>query len=145
MKMKSAGLAAGAALDYMVSKASNPPGQCGLGWWERDEEGFLFDPLNERRYSPSTDYIDLEDILSNLIRRGLRIRCRTCRYATDEPEVQVDVNGHYTACGPDILTAVCRSYVISRLGAEVDVPDEFLAHQDKNLARSRFTMWQEGP
>ena len=56
MTMKTSELT-GAALDWAVSKADNPPGQeGGMDWWERDSEGYLFDPLNECRYSPSTNW-----------------------------------------------------------------------------------------
>jgi len=107
--------ATGAALDYLVSKASNPPGQCGLGWWERDDEGFLFDPLNECRYSPSTDWEQGSSLIEwvDMIQRvdGISI-------VVKEGNIKV------MSSGPTALIAAARCYVTANLGEEVEIPDE---------------------
>jgi hypothetical protein len=111
--------ATGVTLDYLVSKASNPPGQCGWGWWERDDEGFLFDPLNECRYSPSTDWnqghfllewvdtFERENGVSTAHKKG--------------PDGQ-----QYKGVGPSALIAVCRCFVASKLGEKVEIPNDLL-------------------
>ena len=112
----------GAALDFAVSKADNPPGQDGWGWWERDEQGFLFDPLNECRYSPSTDWAQGGPIIERE-RISLAILGDTCYCGIRHPD---PMTCDYTGTGPTPLIAAMRCFVASRLGDEVDVPQELL-------------------
>ena len=110
----------GTALDLAVSRADNLPGRYGWGWFERDAKGYLFDPLNECRYSPSTDWaqggpiIEREAIDICLVADG-RWRARS-RYDLSQPtHIQV---------GPTPLIAAMRCYVVSKLGDEIKIPEE---------------------
>lgn len=110
----------GAALDFAVSKADNPPGQDGWGWWERDEQGFLFDPLNECRYSPSTDWAQGGPIIDRLHIRTEWSALWSCWLAHDLRCAGLAFPGATR------LIAAMRCFVASRLGDEVDVPEELL-------------------
>lgn len=145
MKVKTAELT-GAALDLAVSRASNPKGRDGCGGFERDAEGFLFDPLNECRYSPSTDWAQGGPIIE---RESITIICAEvfdsdCKglwrklWAAEQggqhspyecyedqhyaPRYEIDAS---SCCyGPTPLIAAMRCYVASKLGAEIEIPDE---------------------
>lgn len=125
----------GAALDFAVSKADNPPGQDGWGWWERDEQGFLFDPLNECRYSPSTDWaqggpiieremIDLRKVYSSGRPSTNPYDCWKAEIVFRDEKL---VAGDFFAHGPTPLIAAMRCFVTKALGDEVDVPEELLS------------------
>ena len=122
MKIKTADLT-GPALDFAVSKADNPPGQDGWGWWDRDEQGFLFDPLNECRYSPSTDWaqggpiIERDGMHVDCLRQGKKPIWEAWPYASGTKHIQQ---------GPTPLIAAMRCFVASKLGDEVDVPEELV-------------------
>lgn len=117
MKVKTSELT-GAALDWAVSKASNPPGKDGWGWFERDDAGYLFDPLNECRYSPSTDWaqggpiIELEGISVMRVYKDLPLPW--CAERGEE---------NFTNAITPLLAAM-RCYVASKLGDDIDVPEE---------------------
>lgn len=106
----------GVALDLLVSRAGNLPGRDGWGWFERDGEGFLSDPLNERRYSPSTIWAQGGPIIE---REELSISCEPDgKWHSESPS-----GWQY---GPTALIAAMRCFVASKLGDEVDVPEELL-------------------
>jgi hypothetical protein len=107
----------GAALDWAVSKADNPPGKEGsMAWWERDAKGYLFDPLNECTYSPSTDWLIGGSIVE---REGIELRGKA-------PNCYASYPHHPTYHGPTTLVAAMRCFVTSKLGDEVEVPDELV-------------------
>jgi hypothetical protein len=116
----------GTALDWAVSKADNPPGKEGsMEWWERDSEMYLFDPLNERRYSPSTDWLQGGPIIE---RERIEIKRGNPLYF---PKDTVEIDNYYELLwladkhyGPTPLIAAMRAYVASKLGNEVEIPEE---------------------
>jgi hypothetical protein len=117
--------ATGPVLDYLVSKAANPPGQCAWhGWWQ-DEEGFLFDPLNECRYSPSTDWAQGGPIIERE-RIDLQAKINSGSDYDEWLAVKGVGSKQRRRYGPTPLIAAMRCYVVSKLGDEVEVPDELL-------------------
>lgn len=131
MKIKTCELT-GIALDLAVSRASNPEGNDGWGWFEVDAEGFLFDPLNECRYSPSTLWeqggplIELEKYTITLSDNDLYIGWVA---ATQLPSAYINVEGAYTddvMSGATPLEAAMRLLVVRNLGPEVEIPDALL-------------------
>lgn len=116
-------------LDFLVSKANNPPGkEGGMDWWERDGNGLLFDPLNECTYSPSTDW----SLGGQIIERE-RIELRD--KGGDQWIADDNLNTRHV--GPTPLIAAMRCYAAARLGEMVDVPDELLwskegSHQERS-------------
>lgn len=113
--------ASGVVLDYLVSKSDNPPGRCGWGWFERDAQGFLFDPLNEVRYSPSTDWAQGGSIFSeakisaSVDDSGVWLAWCQYNYADEKRFMQ---SGHTE------LVAKARCYVAMSLGLAVEVPED---------------------
>ena len=104
-------------LDYLVSKADTPPGRDGWGWFKRDAQGFLFDPLNECRYSPSTDWNQGGPIIE-------RERIQLLPSITSETWNAVCPyhNNCIQVTGPTPLIAAMRCYVTYKLGDEVEIP-----------------------
>ena len=117
MKIKVAE-ATDAVLDLLVSRSDNPDGRDGWGWFERDEEGFLFDPLNECRYSPSTDWSQGGPIIE---REGIGFYKANSTKWWAHP-----YGGEYNAEGTTSLIAAMRCYVSSKLGDVVDIPEELM-------------------
>lgn len=138
----------GPALDLAVSRASNPEGRDGWGWFERDAEGFLFDPLNECRYSPSTDWAQGGPIIE---REGITVVCAEGDYSSElrgyETYWVADIGkqcansvygpqgDNWGTCfqiddgctsGATPLIAAMRCYVTSKLGEFVDIPEELV-------------------
>lgn len=124
MKIKTSELT-GTALDWAVQWAHNPTGPTGAGWYERDANNKLFDPLNEYTISPSTDWAQGGPI----IERG-HIHTWTDRkdaaYAGHPDSYWVaemtELGGIWW--GPTPLIAAMRCYVANRLGDEIDIPKE---------------------
>jgi hypothetical protein len=110
----------GPALDWAVSRAESLPGPDGWGWFDRDASGFLFDPLNECRYSPSTIWaqggpiIEREALDLSLVTDG-NWRARH-RFDLSQPT--------HIQHGPTPLIAAMRCYVQSKLGDTIDLPKE---------------------
>ena len=154
MKIKTSELT-GPALDWAVAKAEgrglqrNPVGaQGGHGWWIWEETpsgrgGILIDksvymeigphtqPKTRNsgdRYSPSTDWAQGGPILGreltsvNLVseENEQKWSARKAKYLPEEGAKVLE------QCGPTPLIAICRCYVASKLGDEVDVPEELL-------------------
>lgn len=105
-----------AALDLMVSRAGADGGNDGWGWFEQDSEGFLFDPLNECRYSPSTIWEQGGPIIE---------RERICTYFNSD-NVWTALIGNKEFNGPTPLIAAMRCFVASKLGDVVDIPVSLL-------------------
>lgn len=124
MKIKTSELT-GTALDWAVQWAHNPTGPTGAGWYERDANNKLFDPLNEYTISPSTDWAQGGPI----IERG-HIHTWTDRkdaaYAGHPDSYWVaemtEIGGIWW--GPTPLIAAMRCYVANKLGDEIDIPKE---------------------
>ena len=113
----------GAALDWAVCVAA--------GWTPTvrskvECQNELTTPvfLGDQEQCPSTNWAQGGPIIKNLSRRGLRITGTKCRYASDAPTFTVSLEGYYKSYGPTPLIAAMRCYVASKLGDEVEVPDE---------------------
>ena len=125
MKIKTQDLT-GPALDWAVAKAEGYD----PGWLVRQ----LSNPNPETRAIPgfSTDWAQGGPIIE---REGLRVeRWRnTDAWVAQYSETVLASNGafrgYFRMSGPTPLTAAMRCFVASRLGAEVDVPDELLLKQ----------------
>ena len=125
--------ATGAILDLLVSRAEADGGNDGWGWFEIDSEGFLFDPLNECRYSPSTIWAQGGKVIDreiDTIRK--RSKAEEASLAHPNPnfkfkaEIFGDVDGYFCGFGPTSLIAAMRCYAISKLGDTAEVPDELV-------------------
>ena len=124
MKIKTCKLS-GAALDFAVSRATAEGGNDGWGWFEISPDGFLFDPLNECLYSPSTLWKQGGKIIE-------RERIQVVFRVTDgngggywvAANLFTDTYG-YSGATP--LLAAMRCYVSSKLGPEVEIPEEILS------------------
>ena len=113
MKIKTSELT-GQALDWAVQWAHNPTGPTGEGWYERDEDGLLYDPLNECTVSPSTIWVQGGPIIE---RENISLD-----YAQEE-DWAAKTPAYQWAYGPTPLVAAMRCYVASKLGDEVDIPE----------------------
>lgn len=131
MKIKTCELK-GSALDLAVSRATADGGNDGWGWFEISPEGFLFDPLNECIYSPSTVWEQAGPIIE---REKYTITFSDNDWytgwiaATQLPSAYVSVEGTYIAdClqGSTPLEAAMRLLVARKLGPEVEIPGELL-------------------
>ena len=115
----------GPALDWAVQWAHNPTGPTGAGWYERDANNKLFDPLNEYTISPSTDWAQGGPIIE---REEICTKRRAPCMKGEEWEAMGSITakgtGYRYAIGPTPLIAAMRCYVASKLGDEVDVPEE---------------------
>jgi hypothetical protein len=99
--------ASGPVLDWMVAKANQTAGLV------------KSDPMLDcmSYFTPSTNWSQGGPILQNHISE--LIDC------SDEGW-EACCNGTYGATGDTALIAVCRAYVASKLGEEVEVPDELI-------------------
>lgn len=137
---------AGNALDWAVAKCEglpirldpmgfrkDSPASMQAGWWVWDGEGQnqVIGHRKTRRgqedgYSPSTDWsqggpiIEYEGITLEWAPRLKEIAWIAC---TPAPEQQT---GYAQVMGPTPLVAAMRCYVASKLGDEVEVPEELL-------------------
>lgn len=117
--------AIGAQLDWMVAKADenlHPKGDVRLldGKIFTIEAGDYEQSDRWQRYSPSTDWAQGGPILD---RERITIRQRT-----DMPIIHAYMphDGAPWGAGPTPLIAAMRCFCCSRLGREVEVPDELL-------------------
>ena len=124
MKIKTSELT-GTALDWAVQWAHNPTGPTGAGWYERDANNKLFDPLNEYTISPSTDWaqggpiIERKHIHTWTDRKDAAYAGHPDSYWVAE---MTELGGIWW--GPTPLIAAMRCYVASKLGDEIDIPKE---------------------
>ena len=106
----------GAALDWAVAKCEQPE------WWDNfpDEmaKGNL-DMDGEGTYSPSTDWSQGGPIIEreNIALRGTW---------DGETAGWITMKGRVEQTGPTPLTAAMRCYVASKLGDEVEIPEELV-------------------
>lgn len=121
MKVKTSELQ-GAALDGAVAKCEGKDGDCeihaGNIWYGRVTSGFT-------RYHPSTNRDQGHEILE---REGISV-AKVGRSLDDAMAPHPDcwcahIDGVFAVYGPTPLVAGMRCYVASKLGNEVDVPDE---------------------
>ena len=127
MKIKTADLT-GPALDWAVATCDGYEGQFEdevSGPWLVPQEGFLHDEKSLSQYSPSTSWSQGGPIIE---REWLDIT--SWPNESDEEQRwqchQYDAPKPYQALGPTSLIAAMRCVVASRLGDEVDVPDELV-------------------
>lgn len=118
--------ATGPVLDLLVSRASNPDGRDGWGWFERDTEGFLFDPLNECRYSPSTDWAQGGPIIERLMNESHMFFLENDKGHGHHCALSITPHDNYHGCGPTPMIAAMRCYATSKLGKEAEVPDSLV-------------------
>jgi hypothetical protein len=111
MKIKTSELT-GAALDWAVAKAE------GRTDVRVDEDGEL---VGQDDFDYSTDWSQAGPIIE---REGLLIRPQPGKEAWDAWKHGAD-EPHYTV-GPTPLIAAMRCFVASKLGDEVDVPEELV-------------------
>ncbi len=117
MKMKTADLT-GPALAYAIAQFTPDLMQIGVCFYIRDAEGerVLFDPAGN--WSQGGPIIERE-----------RIVIKTS-YVPDSNWVAFlavpDLLAHFPASGPTPLIAAMRCYVASKLGDEVEVPNELI-------------------
>jgi hypothetical protein len=138
MKIKTSELI-GSALDWAVTWAQHPSGPTGEGWYERGADGKLFDPLNECTVSASTIWeqggpiIEREGINIRALRKPGHNMDGKWLAAYDHNNTGTMVHWvkrttwhrHYSV-GDTALVAAMRCYVASKLGDEVDVPEELV-------------------
>lgn len=106
----------GAALDWAVAKCDQPQ-------WS-DEDALLWVQDDEYQYNPSTDWSQGGPIIA---REGLSIV-----FQGDAHELVASLwnysiqDWHFHMTGPTPLIAAMRCYVASKLGDEVEIPEELL-------------------
>ena len=108
MKIKTSELT-GAALDWAVAK-------CDQEW--SDEDALLWVQDDEYQYTPSTDWAQGGPIIERERITWNGQSARICKY----------FGGHtwqnFEEFGPTPLIAAMRCYVASKLGDEVEIPEE---------------------
>ena len=115
MKIKTSELT-GPALDWAVAKIENPE------WWElytdMDTE-YGLDMDSGETYAPSTDWAQGGSIIE---RENIALRkWLECGWEADKWNFKF---AEGSVCGPTPLIAAMRCFCASKLGEEVEVPDE---------------------
>lgn len=115
MKIKTSELT-GIALDWAVANCE------GIGWWAAEDpsDGLFLDYERMQRYTPSTDWAQGGPIIEL---EGIAVHpCPTwtARYGLNQG------GRHFQHTGPTPLIAAMRCYVASKLGDEVEIPEELL-------------------
>ena len=123
MKIKTSELQ-GTALDWAVAKCDGrtiqrDPMEFGIttsegGYWVWETQPFYYAKIG-RSYTPSTDWAQGGPIIE---REGVQLA-----RVGDVWEAWVDADGVFCQ-GPTPLTAAMRCFVSSRLGDEVEIPEE---------------------
>ena len=130
--------AIGAQLDWMVAKCEGYECEFGdevSGPWLVPQEGYLHDEKPLASFRPSTDWaqggpiIEREEISVEPLYTAGGLDCwqaygHNLRYDDQGNYIQGSDNRQY---GPTPLIAAMRCYVASKLGDEVEVPEELLA------------------
>lgn len=141
MKIKTSELV-GPSLDWAVAKALGYDCQFDdevSGPWLVPQNGYLHDEMPLANFSPSTrnhtviDIMEREGINSRALRRDGHPMNGLWLAAYDHGNTgsmvqwvrREDWPRHYLS-GPTLRIAVCRAFVASKLGDEVEVPDELL-------------------
>jgi hypothetical protein len=118
MKIKTCKLE-GKALDWVVAEIENTPTNKGpADWWQRTDEGLLFNPYYQEVYSPSTLWAQ----------GGLIIEAEmlTIGPAKNEGFMAWTFPKGNGSWGYTPLMAAMRCYVASKLGNIIDIPEELL-------------------
>ena len=111
----------GAALDWAVAKCE------GIDLFET--EGWVYDDDGRRPYRPSTDWAQGGPIIE---REGISVAADTAGmfdsfvWFASVDDILVDADEAIGVRGPTPLIAAMRCYVASKLGEEVEIPDELL-------------------
>ena len=113
MKIKTSELT-GAALDWAVAK-------CDQEW--SDEDALLWVQDDEYQYTPSTDWAQGGPIIE---RERLLLQAELGKEGANNSWYAVAYTDPYDAYGPTPLIAAMRCFVASKLGDEVDVPEELV-------------------
>ena len=118
MKIKTSELQ-GAALVVLVAKCEGVVVVYDRmnGWWETSDPRYA-EPNDPVVFDPSTDWTQGGPIIE---REKMRIA-----YNSDEHIWEAGWDCHVKGWGDTPLVAAMRCYVASKLGDEVDVPDELL-------------------
>lgn len=104
--------ASGSVLDWMVAKCEGRH-ELAPFWVDDDKYGNHI----ERPFSPSTDWAQGGPIISR--------ECISIRHWTNVPVVHAYMpDSDWSSDGESALVAAMRCYVASKLGDEVEVPDE---------------------
>jgi hypothetical protein len=135
MKVKTAKLEGSAldwtvatALGYTLHKDAMLDGQVKMGWWV---SGIVVDPniwVPLNLFDPSTCWghggsiIDEHNI--DVLREGEEF---LSRLGSMRKHPQREIMSWFTSWGPTKLVAAMRCFVASRLGPEVEIPDELAA------------------
>lgn len=113
----------GAALDWAVARITNPE------WWD---DGYMAgDPIaalemdDGSAYSPSTDWSQGGPIIERekIEWQWLPSSEKSHQYGARKPSLG-GLNRTFCMDGPTVLVAAMRCFVASRLGDEVDVPEQ---------------------
>lgn len=118
MKIKTSELT-GIVLDWAVMKCE---GSDSSKWIDDD----IYGNHIERPYSPSTDWSQAGPIIE---RECIDLTCRTealNNNAGAEWDATIFDDGSVCATGPTPLQAAMRCYVASKLGDEVEIPEELV-------------------
>ena len=121
--------AIGAQLDWMVAKADEnlyPKGDVRLldGKVSTIEPGNYEQSDRWQLYDPSTSWAQGGPIIDHMVREGLRLTGYKS-LPTDPTSCQAQI-GNIVTGGPTPLIAAMRCYVASKLGDEVEIPEELM-------------------
>lgn len=115
--------ASGVVLDWLVAKADG---------WTEDCNSWLYEAtlqeIEEGPYHPSTDWAQGGPIIEREhLCVGYKYQCDPSYVPLLDPSTMCwarTTAGGHLMCGPTPLTAAMRCFVASKLGDEVEVPDE---------------------
>jgi hypothetical protein len=116
----------GAALDWAVAKCEGVAVEISRGgWWVFDSHAFpkLSNDYNDSKWQvfyPSTDWAQGGPIIE---REGINLTYENGDWYAKAPE------GMHTYFSYEPLIAAMRCYVASKMGDEVDVPDELCTEE----------------
>jgi len=117
----------GSALDWAVAKCNGDKVGICLGGYLAYRESIKFHPYSAKGYSPSTDWAQGGPIIEREKISTVLAHFHWCAGTGDIGEIyRSDEGNHFTGTGPTPLIAAMRCYVASKLGDEVDVPDELI-------------------
>lgn len=113
--------AAGIVLDYLVAKCRNLKPSYQVGFLTVDTIVFLADWDEAEEYSPSTDWAQGGPIIEREM-----IDTRSVGITTWRASLITEDDKAYWADGPTPLITAMRCYVASKLGDEVEIPEELV-------------------
>lgn len=134
MKIKTTDLIR-APLDWAMAKALGYDCQFDdevSGPWLVPQNGYLHDEMPLANFSPSTrnhtviDIMEREGIAAWLDFDGKTWRAADKRWTLADPDSEELARMSEPCSGPTLRIAVCRCFVASKLGDEVEVPDELV-------------------